>query len=115
MQDASGPFTVQRRDLVVVGRGWEPIERSWECQSPLDSLGVAQTVARTLALRADGEEEYRVVDADRTVLAAFRVVKRLEVRSPNPGASDRVEQEDLLPGMEIPLLSDALEQSSHRH
>jgi hypothetical protein len=114
MQDASGPFTVERRDLAVVGRDWEPIESSWECHNPLNDLSDAQTVAHTLALRADGDEEYRVVDGDRTVLATFRVTKRLEVCRPQTGAPDRVEQEDLPPGLEIPLLSDALEQSSHR-
>jgi hypothetical protein len=114
MQDASGPFTVERRDLVRVGRDWEPIESSWECQNPVGSLGDAQIVARTLALRADGDGEYRVIDADRAVLATFRVTKRLEVRRPETGAPDRLEQEDLPPGLEVPLLSDALEQSSHR-
>ena len=114
MHDARGPYTVERRDLIGVCRDPEPIENSWECQSPLGSLGDAQTVARTLALLADGEEEYRVVDVERTVLASFRVIKRLEVRRPETGAPDRVAQEDLPPGLEVPLLSDALKQSSHR-
>jgi len=114
MPDASGPFTVERRDLVVVGRDWEPIESSWECRNPFGNQDDAQTVARTLALRADGDEEYRAVSADRTVLAIFRVTKRLEVRRPGAGAPDRVEQMDLPPGMEIPMISDVLERSSHR-
>lgn len=110
MPDATGPFTVERRDLVVVGRAWEPIECSWECQNPLASLPDAESVARVLALRADGDEEYRVVDAEGAVLASFRLTKRLEVRRPG-GVLARFA---VRPGLEIPLLSDVLKRSSRR-
>lgn len=114
MREANGPYTVELHNLVVVGRPWEPIESSWECSNPFAVQDDAQAVARALALRADGDEEYRVVAADRTVLSTYRVTRRLEVRSPNPGAPDRVEQMDLPPGMEVPMISDVLEQCSHR-
>jgi len=110
MPDAAGPYTVERRNLVIVGSDPEPIESSWECQSPLGNLGDAETVARTLALRADGDEEFRVLDANRSVLSTWRVTRRLEVLRPVVGAPDCVEQEELQAGLVIPLLSEALAQ-----
>ncbi len=108
MPDACGPYTVEFHDMVVVGHDWEPIESSWECRNPFKSQDDARIVAKTLALRADGDLEYRVVSADRAVLAIFRVVKQLEVRHPVAGVPDRVRRMALPPGIEIPMISDVL-------
>jgi hypothetical protein len=110
MPDTKWPYTVEVRDLVVVGSAWEPIESSWECQNPLAVLADAETAARVLALRADGDQEYRVVDGESAVLASFRVTKRLEVRRPG-GVLTR---HTLPPRLETPLLSEALQRSSRR-
>jgi hypothetical protein len=113
--EASGPYTVEVHDRVDGGDTWEPIESGWECHNPFADRDDAHTVARTLALRAGGEREYRVVSADRSPLATYLVTRRLQVRCPGAGAHDRVEVTDLPAGMEVPMVSEALEHAKRSH
>lgn len=112
MDDGHGQWTVERKDLVEGGDLWVPIESSWECHNPLVRPGQAKRVARTLALRADGDAAYRVVGADLQVLATYQVAKTLLIT--HPGAPERVVPVTLPPGMAIPMVSAAVA-TEHEH
>jgi len=104
-------FTVEGKTLSRTATLWECIERSWELPEPLTMHWEAETVARALALRADGELAYRVVDPSGKVLQVF-VVKKYLFGLEAGLATERLEE--VPPGYDVPMVSEVLSDRQQR-
>lgn len=81
---------------------WWAIESSWEFTNPTEDEKYACQVAKTLALKLDGDTHFRVVDEDHgEVIAVFAVEKRL-IKFEHYG----VDSETIAPGTVIPAISE---------
>ena len=72
-------FYIERLDLAS-GEPflWEPIESSWEFTNPTARLDYACKIAKNLALRSDGDSQFRFIRAENSsVIANYFVVKQL--------------------------------------
>jgi hypothetical protein len=95
-------FTIEWKTLKLKQAAWECVERSWELPEPIVDRQQAEAVARALALAADGERVYRVIDPRGTPLLAYVVKKYLALLE----QGQVVEQQEMLPaGFEGPALS----------
>lgn len=68
-------------------------------------------MARTLALRYDGDQAYRVVHPSGKVLRVFWVKKTLSVLDKK---QDEIKLEDIPPGFDVPMICEVLEERKHR-
>jgi hypothetical protein len=104
-------FTVEGKSLIHPAAQWERIERSWENPNVFTAQLPAEAVARTLALRYDGERAYRVVDPHGKALQVFWVRKMLSVLEEGQG-EERFE--DVPAGFDVPMLFEVLEERKHQ-
>lgn len=96
-------FTIEWKELALPATAWERVERSWELPAPLTDRQQAETVARLLALAADGGRVYRVLDPAGTVLQVYLVKKYLSVLEPG----QLTEKQETIPaGFEASALSE---------
>lgn len=96
-------FYIQRLD-VASGEPciWEPIESSWEFANPTVSRNYACEVAKNLAIRSDGDSQFRVIRAENSsIIANYFVVKQLLVQT-----IDGILVEAIAPGIEVPMVSE---------
>lgn len=96
-------FYVERLD-VASGEPfiWEPIESSWEFKNPTQSRLYACKIAKNLALRSDGDSQFRVIRAENSsIIANYFVVKQLLVQT-----IDGISVEAIAPGIEVPMVSE---------
>jgi hypothetical protein len=104
-------FTVESKTLAQPAILWERIEHSWELPEPLSEHWQAEAVARALALRAGGEQAYRVVDPSGKVLQVF--VTRTYLSCLEAGlATERLEE---VPAeFDVPMVSEVLTDTRQR-
>lgn len=71
-------YYVEELDLLNIDKGFMPIESSWEFTNPTLRLKYACIVARLLAVKEEGDKQFRVVSADSgKVWANYVVVNHL--------------------------------------
>lgn len=105
-------YHIRRKDVTQLESWWEPLEASWECENHFTALPLAESAARTLALRSDGDAAFQVVDTTGLVMLTAVVEKRLRIarRSASlEGVSERIP-----PGFLVPLLHQVMTDAAVR-
>ena len=95
-------YDVERKDLGQPEAVWQGIEMSWETPNRCDLLERAECVARTLALRSDGNVAFRVTDATGQVQLIVQVKKYLRVEYPHSSIPSVLEE--VPPHFTVPML-----------